>query len=168
MDFIESCGIGFWYKLECLDSFGKRKWVQVQSNLIPTAGLNYLVSAGMDSGAQYSTWYLMLSETAYAPLATDTMTTLLAAAPECTKYDEGARVAIVPGAVADGLYSNTASPAVFTFNASATVRIAAITSNSVWDNTTGLLLSATQIVVPKALEDTDILNITAGLQLTAA
>ena len=167
MKFIERRKIGFQYLLRCFDETGRCKWVQVLENLIPIPGLNYLISSGLDGGAQYSTWYIGMSETAYAPLAADTMVSLLLAAPECKSYDEGARVAVVPDAVASGLYSNTASPAVFTFNATATVRVVFIASNSVWDSTTGLLLSATQIAVPKAVEDTDILHVTAGLQLTA-
>jgi len=165
---IEPYKIGFVYLLQAYDRYGRLKWQEKLYNLIPTAGLNYIVSAAMAGGSQYSTWYIGLSETAYAPVAGETMTTIMTNAPECTAYSGGARKTLTPGAVAAGLYSNTASPAAFVFTSGATIRVGFVSTVATHSSTSGLLISAVQASSPKVMATGETLNVTAGIQLTAA
>lgn len=165
---IQPYKIGFEYLFQAFDREGRLKWEERLRNLIPTAGLNYIVSAAMAGGAQFSTWYLGLSETAYAPVAGETMTTIMTNAPECTTYAGGARKTLTPGAVAAGLYSNTASPAEFVFSGAATIRVGFMSTVATHASTTGLLISAVQFPSPKVMATGETLKVTAGVQLTAA
>lgn len=161
--------VGFVYNFEYIGRDGQVKWRERLENLIPTAGLNYIVSAAMAGGAQYSTWYLGLSATSYAPVAGETMTTLMANVTEFTNYSGTARLAMVPDAVASGLYSNVGTPTEFTFTSTGTIRLGFLSSGSVWSNTSGLLISAVQFSSPRVIETVgDKLRVIAGIELTAS
>ena len=163
---ISKARIGFEYTFECFDQDGRLKWAFTEHNLIPNEGRDYLLNAGLLAGAQLSSWYIGLYEGAHTPLATDTMAGFPAAATEITTaYDEVSRPALVPNALSGGVYINTASPAVFTFNAAKTVRGGFITSGSVKGGVTGVLLSAVLASSPKDVVALDQLRVTAGLSL---
>jgi hypothetical protein len=162
------CRIGFRYKFEHIRN-GVVIDTEVVDNIIPDEGRDYLMNAGLNAGTQFSTWYIGLYENNYTPVDGDTMATFPASAGELTtSYDETARVTLVDGALDDGLWGNVASPAEFTFNATKTVRGGFISSGSVKNGTTGVLLSAVKAGTAKNVEDTDVLRVTAGITLTSS
>lgn len=166
---LNRCKIGFVYNFEYVDRYGRVKWRERLTNLIPTAGLTYLINAAMTGGSQYDTWYIGLSGTSYAPIAGETMTTLLTNAPEFTNYSNAARVTLVPDVVSAGLYANTDSPAEFTFTGTGSIALGFLSSNSVKLSTSGLLISAVQFPSPRVIEEIgDKLRVVAGIELTAA
>lgn len=163
---ISKARIGFEYKFECFDAQGRLKWEFTEHNLIPNEGRDYLLNAGLLAGSQFSNWYIGLYEGAHSPVAADTMAGFPAAATEITAaYDEVSRPALTPNALSSGIFINSASPAVFTFNASKTVRGGFISSGSGKGGTTGVLLSAVLASSPKDVVDGDQLRVTAGLSL---
>lgn len=158
--------IGFEYKFECFGADGRLKWGFTEHNIIPNEGRDYILNAALLLGPQFSNWYIGLYEGAHAPQATDTMAGFVAAATEiATAYNEAARPALTHDALAGGVYANSASPAVFTFNAPKTVRGGFISSGAVKGGTTGILLSAVLAPSPKDVIAGDQLRVTAGLSL---
>ncbi len=142
--------------------------VEDVSNLIPTEGLNYLLGAGLTGVAQLSSWFIALFEGNYTPAPGITAATFPVDATESTAYDEATRVAWVPGAIAAGSVSNTASKAVFTMNATKTIYGIAQTSASAKGATTGVLVSVARFASAKSVVATDVLNVTSTLTATSA
>lgn len=138
------------------------------TNLIPTEGLNYLLGAGLTGVTQSSVWYIALFEGNYVPVAGVTAATFPAAATESTAYTEAARVLWVPGSIAAGSVSNTASKAVFTMNATKSIYGIAQTSVSTKSATTGTLVSVAAFAAVKNVVATDVLNVTSTLTATSA
>ena len=161
------CHIGFRYKFEHIRN-GVVIDTEVVDNIIPDVGRDYILNAAMNGGAQFSSWYVGIYEGNYTPLAAETMADFPTSATELTtSYDETARVALVDGALSSGLWSNAASPAEFTFNASKTVYGGFITSAPTKGGLTGILLSAVKAGTSKAVVSGDVLKVTAGITLTS-
>lgn len=162
------CKVHFMYKFEHIRD-GAVIDTEVVRNVIPAEGITYILNAAVNGGSQFSTWYVGLFEGNYTPLTGDTMATFPASATETTTaYNEAARVLHVDGALASGLWSNTASPADFTFNATKTIYGGFISSGSVKGGTTGVLLSAVKAATSKAVVSGDILRVTAGITLSSS
>lgn len=136
---------------------------------ITTAGRDYLANAGLVGGAQYAAYYIGLIESDFTEDDDLTMTTLLAAETECVAYatTANARIALVPGALADGLYANVASEAVFTFSAPKTIYGAFISSGATRGSNSGLLLALAKFPSPKVITEAgERLNVIGGVQMT--
>jgi hypothetical protein len=157
--------IGFVYYLEHLGVDGEIKSRERIENVIPSVGRDYILGASFLSGSQYATFYIGLFSTDYTPLAGDTLVSLLAAVTEVTEYVSATRMALVPDALAGGVFSNTATPAVFVANGTVTVAGGFLTSNSVKSNNTGLLLSAELFTSPKSMIAGESLRVTGGISL---
>jgi hypothetical protein len=137
------------------------------TNLIPTEGLNYMLGASLTGVAQTSSWFIALFEGNYTPVAGVTAATFPAAATESTAYTEATRVAWVPGAIAAGSVSNTASKAVFTMNATKAIYGIAQTSISAKSAVTGTLVSVATFSAVKNVVATDVLNVTSTISATS-
>lgn len=159
---------GFVYTLECVGADGKTKWVEEFHNLLPDVGRDYIMNAAMNGGSQYSTWYIGLYANQRTPVVGDTMTTLIADCGEISAYSGGARKELADDALSGGIFSNAGTPAEFTFTAQTTVRGGFISSGSVINNNSGLLLSAGLLPTAKTLEAGEILKVTIGWSMTAA
>ena len=170
MDTIKRSKIGFIWTFECFLPDGTPKWSITEENLIPNEGRDYLMNAGLNAGAQLSTWYIGLYTGNYLPVVGDTAATFVASATEITTaYSEATRVALVNGALAAGLWANVASPASFTFtDASTVVRGGFITSVAAKSATTGVLLSAVLASTAKIVLAGEILKVTTGLSLVTS
>lgn len=140
---------------------------EIVHNLMPTEGLDHMVSVTMKNGTQVPTWYLGLYEGNYVPASTDTMALLPGLATEATTYDEAGRVVWNEGAVVTGAVNNSANKAEFTSNANKTIYGGFITSNQTKGATTGVLLSVVRFASPKTFEVGSILRVTAGFTLTS-
>lgn len=136
-------------------------------NIIPTEGLNYMLGAALTGVAQSASWFIALFEGNYTPVAGVTAATFPAAATESTAYNETTRVAWVPGAIAAGSVSNTASKAVFTMNATKSIYGIAQTSISTKSGTTGTLVSVALFSAVKNVVATDVLNVTSTISATS-
>jgi hypothetical protein len=158
--------IGFRYVFEHIRD-GVVIDTEIVDNIIPAEGIAYILNAAVNGGAQFTSWYIGIFEANYTPLTGDTMATFPASSTESTAYDEAARVPLVDGALASGLWSNAASPAEFTMNAPKTIYGGFITSGSVKAGTTGVLLSAVKAGTSKPVIAGDVLKVTAGITLSS-
>lgn len=159
--------LGFVYEIEHLRA-GRIISRDRTHNIIPTEGLNHILSVICNSGSQVTTWSVGLFEGNYTPIAGDTMATFVASATESTAYDEVARVTWVEAAPSAGSITNAASKAEFTINATKTIYGGFLSSASAKSATTGTLLSAARFTASKAVVDDDILRVTASLTLTSS
>lgn len=142
--------------------------VEDVTNLIPTEGLNYLLGAGLTGVTQIAAWFIALFEGNYVPTATITAATFTATATESVAYNEAARVAWVPGAIAAGSVSNTLSKAVFTMNATKSIYGIGQLSASAKTATTGTIVSCAAFAAVKNVVATDVLSVTSTLTATSA
>ncbi len=132
--------IGGVFKVTCYDKNGKIKWNDVSKNLVSNVGLEHVLDAifslgGVVANANY---YIGLTDGTPTVAAADTLASH-AGWVEVSGYVEPARQEFVEARTSRTI-SNSASKAVFSINATATVGGCFITSAST--GTTGLLLAA--------------------------
>jgi hypothetical protein len=159
---------GFIYDVQCFTRTGKLKWREVVHNIVPTEAQNYIISAAVLNGSRYIAWYVGVYNNNYAALPGDTMASFSPNAGEDTNYDELARPLYEPDPIGAGLLINDTTPAVFTFNASRTVRGGFLCSASEKGGTTGLLLSAALFSSPRSVTSGEVLNVKGGIQAYSA
>lgn len=167
--------IGFVYTVEHIGVDGKVKSVETVENIIPLVGINYILAAALTAGAQYSTWYIGLFEANRTPLASDTMTTLLADCEESDNYGGVGNTnrSNVNGtdnsfpAVVDGASTTTSDPAIFTFTTAATIQGGFITTGVTIGNTSGLLISAVKFTSPKVMAAGEYLRVPVGIAMAS-
>lgn len=131
-----------------------------QPNLITTVGRNHILNTQFAGGTPVTTWYIGLVNnsgwTAFA--AGDTMGSH-AGWTELEDYDEATRQAWTEDAAASGSMTNS-TPAVFTINATVTIKGIFLTSVSTKGGTTGTLWCGTAFSSPISAEDDDVLSVT--------
>lgn len=112
----------------------------IPENLVVDEGLDYLLSVGLAGGAQDTTWFIGLTDSAPTFAAGDQITGTHAGWAEFTNYDEAGRQGFTPGAVASQSVDNTASAASFTISAGGgTIGGAFLAADGTKGGTTGLL-----------------------------
>lgn len=161
------------YIVECYDKDGNLKWVAETPNLVVNGGLQYMAGSALTATAQVTTWYLGLygAGATNNPAAGDTMASH-AGWTEVTAYTEATRPVATFAAATNAnpsVVTNTASKAVFTINATATVGGAFLTSNNTKGGTTGTLFSAADFQAPgdRSVVTGDLLNVTYQFSLSA-
>lgn len=166
-DFIHDKGVlGFVYFLEHIGKDGVVISSERIENVLPDVSRDYTLSASYLSGSQYAAFYIGLYTENRTPLVSDDMVSLMADAGESITYDGSVRLTLTPDALADGLFSNFGTPALFDYNTSAeTVRGGFITSSNTRGGNTGLLASAILFPSPKILAVGESLSVKAGIQL---
>ena len=158
------------FRMECFDKDGNLKWVAEESNLVVNVGLQYMAGTALTSTAQITTWYIGLYGAAASntPAAGDTMA-LHGGWTEVTPY-AGTRPAATFVAATNAnpsVVTNSASPASFSINATATVGGAFLTSNNTAGGSTGTLFSAADFQSPgdRSVVSGDTLNVTYTFSL---
>lgn len=138
-------------------------------NIIPTQGLNHILDVITHGAAQVNPWYFALYTGATAPAAGLTGTNFAATQTEFTGYDEATRVAYVEGTPAGGVIDNAASRAVFTCNATATIRGGALLSASAKgaSGASDILLACSAFPASRAVIDDDELAAKYTLTITS-
>lgn len=158
--------IGQYYKVECFDKNGEKKWEDGFENLVVTTGRNQYLDATLKTGATSPVWYVGLKD-AVAAVAGDTMASHAGWA-ELVPYSNATRPAFTPGTIASGSVDNSASKAVFTVNATSTVGGAFLVNNSTKSGTTGILLGAGEFGAARSVINGDTLNVTVTCSITSA
>lgn len=161
------------YTLECRDAQGNLKWSQEISNLVVNQGLQDM-NAKYFTGSNYTaTWYVGLYGAASSnnPAAGDTASSH-AGWTEITPYSNATRPTCTfgtPSTANPSVATNSASPAAFSINATATVGGAFLISNSTKGGTSGVLFSASDFQSPgdRTVASGDTLNVTYTFSLTA-
>jgi len=161
------------YHVECRDKDGNLKWTAESKNLVVNAGLAYMAGSALTSVTQITTWYLGLygAGASNLPAAGDTMASH-AGWTEIVPYSNATRVVATLATATTAnpsVATNTASPAVFNINGTATVGGAFLTSGSAKSGTTGTLFSAADFGSPgdRSVVSGDTLSVTYTFSLQA-
>jgi hypothetical protein len=161
------------YRVECHDKDGNLKWEAQSKNLVVNVGLQYMAGSALTSVSQITTWYLGLygAGASNTPAAGDTMASH-AGWTEVTAYSNANRVTatFVTATTANpSVVTNSASPAVFNINGTATVGGAFLTSENTKGGTTGTLFSAADFGSPgdRSVVNSDTLSVTYTFSLAA-
>jgi len=132
------------YKLQChAYEGGPLLWEEDIDNLVTTVGKNDMLDKYLAGSAYTAAWYIgLISATGYTtgPAVGDTMASHTGWA-EDVAYTQGARPTTAWNAAASGSKSLSAG-AVFTMNATTTIKGCFLTSVSTKSGTTGILFSA--------------------------
>lgn len=166
MRMINESKAGLVYTFTAIRKDGSIKWVEKVHNLLPDESVAYILGAALNGGAQFSTWYIGITENSYTPLTTNTMTNAVNDAGESVAYAGTSRPTLSPDAISGGVFANTSSPTRIEFTASATIQGGFITSNITRGNTAGLLLSIVALGSAKTMDAGEVLEVTAGMSLT--
>lgn len=148
--------------------------LQFSPNLVPTEGLNHLLSVACNGGTAVATWYLGLYSGNVSPASTWTAANVASNATEITSTSEGysgsTRKEFTEAAPSGGAISNTASKAAFTIATATQLSVygAFLASASARGATTGTLLSATKFASQRLLNDADVFNLGYTLTLTSS
>ncbi len=163
------------FRMECFDKDGNLKWVAEESNLVVNVGLQYMAGTALTSTAQITTWYIGLygAGASNTPAAGDTMASHIGWT-EIAPYSNATRPTATFVAATNAnpsVVTNSASPASFSINATATVGGAFLTSsspkipNAGFDS--GTLFSAADFQSPgdRSVVSGDTLNVTYTFSL---
>jgi len=154
----DKIGVSGVFKAICFAPDGSVRWEDEISNLVVTVGKNDLLNKYFTGSAYTAAFYVGLKGTG-TPAATDTMASHATWA-EISTYSNATRPAFTAAAASGGSTNNTASPAVFNINGTATVAGLFITTGSVPGGTTGTLFSATDFASSRSVLNGDTLNVT--------
>ena len=170
----EGIGAGGVFTLQCFDKDGKLKWEDSKQNLVVNVGLQDMNTQYFKGATYTAAWYIGLygAGASNTPAATDTASSH-AGWTEITPYSNATRPAATFGTATTAdpsVISNSASPAAFAINATATVGGAFLISNSTKSGTTGILFSASDFQSPgdRNVVSGDTLNVTYTFNLDAA
>ena len=140
------------FTLECRDKDGNLKWTAEESNLVVNVGLQYMAGTALTSTSQITSWYIGLygAGASNTPAAGDTSSSH-AGWTEITPYSNATRPAATFASATNAnpsVVTNSASPASFSINATATVGGAFLISNNTKGGSTGTLFSAADFQSP--------------------
>ncbi len=159
------------FKVECFDKDGNLKWAIESKNLVVNVGLKYMAGSALAAETQVTTWYLGLygAGASNTPAAGDTASSH-AGWTEITPYSNATRPTATFAAATTAnpsVVTNSASPAAFSINATATVGGAFLISNNTKGGTTGTLFSAADFQSPgdRNVVNGDTLNVTYTFSL---
>lgn len=159
------------YTMQCLDADGNLKWEARCPNLVVNVGLQDMNAQYFKGSAYTAAWYIGLYGAAASnnPAAGDTSASH-AGWTEIVPYSNATRPAATFGTATTAnpsVQTNSASPASFTINATATVGGAFLISNSTKSGTTGILFSASDFTAPgdRSVASGDTLNVTYTFSL---
>lgn len=169
----ENARAGGVFKLECLDKDGNVKWTAESHNLVVNVGLQDMNTKYFSGSTYTATWFIGLygAGASNTPAAGDTASSH-AGWTEVVPYSNATRPACTFGTATTAdpsVISNSASPASFSINATATVGGAFLISNSTKSGTTGILFSASDFAAPgdRSVVSGDTLNVTYTFSLDA-
>jgi hypothetical protein len=162
------------FRIQCRDCEGNVKWEEQSHNLVVNVGLQDMNAKYFSGSAYTATWFIGLYGAAASntPAAGDTAASH-AGWTEIVPYSNATRPACTFGTATTAdpsVITNSASPAAFTINATATVGGAFLISNSTKSGTTGILFSASDFAAPgdRVVASGDTLNVTYTFSLDAA
>lgn len=159
------------YKVECRDANGNLKWEAESKNLVVNQGLQDMNAKYFTGSAYTAAWYLGLYGAAASntPAATDTMSSH-GGWTEIVPYSNANRPTCTfgtPTTANPSVASNSASPATFNIDSTATVGGAFLTTSDVKNGSAGILYSAADFGSPgdRSVANGDTLTVTYTLSL---
>ena len=160
------------YAIECRDSNGVLKWREETHNLVVNVGLQDMNTQYFKGATYTAAWYigLITGPGAGVTIAAGDTASSHAGWSENTTYSNATRPAATFGTATTAnpsVLSNSASPAQFNINGTATIAGAFLISNSTKSGTTDVLFSASKFTSPgdRAVASGDTLNVTYTFSL---
>ena len=160
------------FTVQCIGADGQIKWQERLENLVVNQGLQDMNAKYFKGAAYTAAWYIGLYGAAASnnPVAGDTAASH--SFTEIVPYSNATRPACTFGTATTAnpsVTTNSASPAAFTINATATVGGAFLISDNTKSGTAGVLFSASDFVAPgdRVVASGDTLNVTYTFSLTA-
>jgi hypothetical protein len=128
-----------WFDFVCRNPDGSVAWEErVVLNGTTTVGLNSILSVYFNSGTQITTWYAgLIDSSGFSSLGAGDTIASHSGWAESTAYSESTRRTWTPGSPAGGVV--TGSVAVFTMNATATIKGGFLVSENTKGGTSGTL-----------------------------
>lgn len=160
---------GFEYDIEVVDkATGRVKDVIRGCNLIPAAGVEFLIQAPFGDASPVGSFYMGLFANDYVPTAPVKAVDIPSVLGEFTNYSEAARP--LWNRIFDGTsaQSNTGSRAIFTPTVARRIYGCFLVSSSTKGGNTGMLLSVMRFPNPKDVEVGEELRGLAGITYVAA
>ena len=159
------------FTVQCLDKDGNLKWELESKNLVVNVGLQYMAGAALTGTSPITTWYIGLygAGASNAPAAGNTMASHGTWTEE-TGYSNANRPTATFVAATNAnpsVVTNSASPAAFNINATATIGGAFLTSDNTKGGFTGTLFSASDFTSPgdRSVVSGDTLNVSYTMSL---
>jgi hypothetical protein len=137
-------------------------------NIVVNQGLNHILGVEFDVVTQITQWFLGLFQGNYTPVATDTAATIPGNSTECSSYTSATRPLWQPAAASGQSITNSANPAIFTFNTNVTIYGAFLASLATIGGTGGTLFAAAQFSASKAVANLDQLLVTYTFNAASA
>jgi hypothetical protein len=160
------------YRFECRDAEGNLLWVDGFTNLTTTQGLNDLLSKYFKGSAYTAAWFVGLVDNAgfSAFAGTDTAAQIGGTNgwAESAAYSESVRQTLTLGSASAGSIDNTASQAVFTMNASGTLKGGFVASSSTKSGTSGILYGEGAFSSTQAFSSGNTISVTVTLTAVTA
>lgn len=150
------------YKFECFDADGNLKWTEEVQNLITTVGATDLLAKYLKGSAYTAAWYVGLYKGTGTLSTADTMASH-AGWTDSTDFSNATRPTLTLGTPTAGSVDNSASPAIFNINASATILGGYVVSDSTKGGTTGVLYGEAAFGTSRTVASGDTLNVTCTL-----
>ena len=159
-DVSDVIGIGGTFKVVCRAADGSIRWEDDFHNTVVTVGKNDLLDQYF-LGSSYTAAHYVGLKTAGSISAADTMASHTWT--EITAYSNATRPTYTAASASAGATNNNASPADFNINGTATVGGCFITTNNTKGGTTGVLFSAADFAVARAVLSGDTLTVTYSI-----
>ena len=171
---VDKVAAGGVFKVTCIGVDGQVKWEENLKNLVVNVGLKDMNDKYFTGSAYTAAWYIGLYGAAASndPAAGDTAASH-AGWTEVVPYSNATRPAATFAAATTAdpsVITNSASPASFSINATATVGGAFLISDNTKSGSTGVLFSASDFAAPgdRSVASGDTLNVTYTFSLDAA
>jgi hypothetical protein len=159
------------FHIVCRDRFGAIVWTRDAHNMLTTAGANKYLDSTIKTGVSSPTWFVSLLYGASAPTfaITDTLASngwSPSAEVTGTQVTNATRPAFTPGTIAAGSVNDSASPAVFTGNATVTLQGIIVANSATLDETASTLLGEATFT-PAPIASGYTINVTVTISVTA-
>lgn len=168
-------GAGGVFTVHCYDKDGNLKWEEVNHNLVVNVGLKDMNDKYFSGATYTAAWYigLITGPAASTTFAAGDTAASHAGWTENTAYSQATRpqATFAAATTADpSVITNSASPATFSINGTATIAGAFLISNSTKGGTTGILFSESDFQAPgdRSVVNGDTLTVTYQFSLDAA
>lgn len=157
------------FEVECFDRHGNLKWRDTIDNLVVNIGLDDVLDKYLKGSTYSAAHFVGLTDSTPTPAASDTMASHTGWA-EVVAYAEADRQTATWGTVSSQSVDNSASKAVFTINADATVIGGCfICTDPAKSGTSGTLYGIGAFTAgDKTLDASDVLNVTVTANASAS
>lgn len=155
MDSFNPCGV---FRVVCYASDGSIRWEEEAPNLVVNEGKNDLLNKYFRANTTAALFLGLKGSGTIA--ATNTMATGSRAWSELVNYSNGTRPTYTVVAPTTQAVINSASPAVFNINGSATIAGCFLSTDSTKSGITGTLFSAVDFAATRSVLNGDTLTVT--------